>query len=91
MTLEELVVPSILAAVGVVRWTKRKDGMKGADPCVSAVSTDDVRVHHAERGAGLSAGLAAVVRPLCQSASRLRSRLYKPSVEMVLVSELVSV
>lgn len=91
MTLEELAVPPILAAVGAVRWTKRNDVMNGADPCASAVSTVDVRVRHAEGEAGLSAGLAAIVRPLCQSAGRLRSRLSKPSVEMVLVSELVSV
>jgi len=34
--------------------------MNGADPCASAVSTDDVRVRHAEGGAGLSSGLAAI-------------------------------
>lgn len=65
MTLEEPAVPPILAAVGAVRWTKRKVVMNGADPCASAVSTDDVRVRHAEGGAGLSSGLAAIVRPLC--------------------------
>jgi hypothetical protein len=64
--------------------------MNGADPCASAVSTDDVRVRHAEGGEGLSSGLAAIVRPLCQSAGRLRS-LSKPGVEMVSASELVSV
>ena len=62
--------------------------MNGADPCASAVSTDDVRVRHAEGGEGLSSGLAAIVRPLCQSAGRLRS-LSKPGVEMVSASELV--
>jgi hypothetical protein len=36
--------------------------MKGADPCASAVSTDDVRVRHDDRGAGLSAGCDAIVR-----------------------------
>lgn len=37
--------------------------MNGADPCASAVSTDDVRVRHAEGGAGLSSSseLAAIV------------------------------
>jgi hypothetical protein len=73
-----------------VRWTKRKVVMNGVDPCASAVSTDDVRVRHAEGGAGLSSGLAAIVRPLCQSTGRLLSRQSKPSVEMVLASELVS-
>jgi hypothetical protein len=73
MTLEEPAVPPILAAVGAVRWTKRKVVMNGADPCASAVSTDDVRVRHAEGGAGLSSGLAAIARPLCQSAGRLLS------------------
>ena len=75
ITLEELAEPPILAAVGAVRWTKRNVVMNGADPCASAVSTDDVRVRHAEGGAGLSAELAAIVRPLCQNAGRLRSRL----------------
>lgn len=63
MTLEELPEPPILAAVGAVRWTKRKDVMNGADPCASTVSTDDVRVRHVEGGAGLSS--SAIVRPLC--------------------------
>jgi len=89
ITLEELAEPPILAAVGAMRWTKRNDEIKGADPCASTVSTDDVRVRHAGGGAGLSSGLAAIVESLCQSASRLRSRSSKPSVEMVLVSELV--
>jgi hypothetical protein len=61
ITLEELAVPPMLAAVGAVRWTKRKVVINGADPCASAVSTDDVRVRHAEGGAGLSSGLAAIV------------------------------
>lgn len=60
--------------------------MNGADPCASAVSTDDVRVRHAEGGEGLSSsGLAAIVGPLCQSAGRLRS-LSKPGVEVVSAS-----
>jgi hypothetical protein len=44
--------------------------MKGADPCASAVSTDDVRVRHADGGAGLSAGCDAIAQPSCQSAGR---------------------
>jgi len=32
ITLEELAVPPILAAVGAVRWTKRKVVINGADP-----------------------------------------------------------
>jgi hypothetical protein len=83
ITPEELAEPPMLAAVGAVRWTKRNDVMNGADPCASAVSTDDVRVRHAGGGAGLSSGLAAIVRPLCEIAGRLRSWLSKPSVETV--------
>ena len=58
-----------------MRWTKIKVVMNGADPCVNAVITDDIRVRHAKGGAGLSAGFAAIVRPLCLSAGRLHSRL----------------
>lgn len=65
MTREEPAEPPILAAVGAVRWTKRKVVMKGADPCASAVSTDDVRVRQADGGAGLSAGREAIARPWC--------------------------
>ena len=60
MTWEEPAEPPILAAAGAVRWTMRKVVMNGADPCASAVSTDDVRVRHAEGGLGLSAGCDAI-------------------------------
>jgi hypothetical protein len=73
MACEEPAEPPILAAVGAVRWTKRKVVMNGADPCASAVSTDDVRVRHAEGGAGLSAGCGAIVRPWFPRASRYTS------------------
>ena len=68
MTWEEPAEPPILAAAGAVRWTMRKVVMNGADPCASAVSTDDVRVRHAEGGVGLSAGCDAIGWPWCQSA-----------------------
>ena len=68
MTWEEPAEPPILAAAGAVRWTIRKVVMNGADPCASAVSTDDVRVRHAEGGVGLSAGCDVIGWPWCQSA-----------------------
>lgn len=62
MAREEPAEPPILAAAGAARWTIRKVVMKGADPCASAVRTDEVRVRHAGGGAGLSAGCDAIAR-----------------------------
>lgn len=70
MAWEEPAEPPILAAAGAVRWTMRKVVMNGADPCASAVSTDDVRVRHAEGGAGPSAGCDAIGWSWCQSTGR---------------------